>query len=52
VVDDGGAMSLLFLGRRSLAGVDVGTLIEATGTVSVRKGRLTILNPIYRVLPD
>jgi hypothetical protein len=52
VIDDGGAMSLLFLGRRWLAGVDVGSRIEATGTVSVHKGRLTILNPIYRLLPD
>ncbi len=53
VLDDGTAMlSAVFLGRRSLAGVGIGTHLEATGTVGLHKSRLAILNPEYRILAD
>jgi hypothetical protein len=52
VLDDGTAsMSVVFLGRRALAGVQIGTRLEATGTVGLHKARLAILNPQYRLLP-
>jgi hypothetical protein len=51
VIDDGtGTIMAVFLGRRELAGVKVGSRIEITGTAGVHQNRLAILNPIYRVL--
>jgi hypothetical protein len=51
VIDDGtGTLMAVFLGRRELAGVKVGSRIEITGTAGVHQNRLAILNPSYRVL--
>jgi amino acid transporter len=51
VVDDGtGTITAVFLGRRELAAVNVGTRIELHGTIGVHRERLAILNPTYRVL--
>jgi RecG-like helicase len=51
VVDDGsGTIMAVFLGRRDVAAVKVGTRIELRGTVGVHRERLAILNPTYRVL--
>jgi amino acid transporter len=51
VVEDGtGGVSLVFLGRRAVAGIGSGTRLEATGTVGLHKARLAILNPRYRIL--
>jgi amino acid transporter len=51
VVDDGtGTLLAVFLGRRGLAGVTVGSRIEVTGTAGVHQNRLAILNPSYRLL--
>jgi hypothetical protein len=49
LVDDTGAISIVFLGRRDVAGVDVGTRMSASGTVSNHQGRLAILNPQYQL---
>jgi hypothetical protein len=40
----------VFLGRRELAGVKVGSRIELVGTAGVHQNRLAILNPGYRLL--
>ncbi len=50
LVDDTGAISVVFLGRRELAGVEVGTVMTVEGMVGVHKARLAILNPAYRLL--
>jgi amino acid transporter len=51
VLQDGTAsLSIVFLGRRSLAGITIGTQLEASGTVGLHKARLAILNPQYRIL--
>src|SRR5262245_44799264 len=51
VIDDGtGTLLAVFLGRRELAGVKVGSRIEVTGTAGVHQNRLAILNPGYRLL--
>lgn len=51
VLDDGTAsISVVFLGRRAVAGIQIGTHLEATGTVGLHKARLAILNPQYRLL--
>ena len=44
-------ISVVFLGRRGLAGVDVGTRMLVEGTVGVHKARLALLNPSYQLLP-
>jgi hypothetical protein len=41
---------LQFLGRRSLAGLDVGSQLRAEGMVGEIDGLLTILNPNYELL--
>jgi amino acid transporter len=51
LVDATAAISVIFLGRRSLAGVDVGTRMIVDGTVGIHKARLAIMNPKYQLLP-
>jgi len=50
LVDDTGAISVVFLGRRALAGVEVGSRMVVEGTVGVHKARLALLNPTYRLV--
>jgi amino acid transporter len=48
VLDDGtAAISVVFLGRRGLAGVEVGRRMVVEGTVGVHRNRLALLNPSY-----
>jgi hypothetical protein len=50
VLDDGtAALSIVFLGRRGLAGVDVGTRMVVEGTVGLHHNRLALLNPSYEL---
>jgi amino acid transporter len=49
LADDSGAIVLVFLGRRAIAGLRVGTRLVAEGTVGRDRGRLTILNPSYEL---
>jgi len=50
VLDDGtAALSVVFLGRRRLAGVDVGTRMVVEGTVGLHRHRLAMLNPAYEL---
>lgn len=48
--DETGGITLQFLGRRSLAGLDVGAQLRAEGMVGEVDGHLTILNPNYELL--
>ena len=50
VWDSTGGITLQFLGRRSIAGLDVGTTICAEGMVGEQEGSLTILNPSYEII--
>jgi hypothetical protein len=52
LVDDTGGIRLLFLGRRSVAGIKVGTRMIAEGTVGQDRNRLAILNPTYELFPN
>jgi amino acid transporter len=52
LVDETGGIALVFLGRRSIAGIKVGTRIAAEGTVGEERGHMAILNPTYELLPD
>jgi amino acid transporter len=50
-IDDGsGTLLAVFLGRRDLAGVKVGSRVEVAGTAGVHQNRLAILNPDYRLV--
>ena len=54
-VDDGtAAISAVFLGRRQLAGVGVGSKLVLEGTVGLHRQRLAMLNPVYelRIAPN
>jgi hypothetical protein len=50
LVDGTGGLSVVFLGRRGLAGVDVGSTLLVEGTVGIHRARLAILNPTYTLV--
>jgi amino acid transporter len=50
--DDTGAIALVFLGRRNVSGIKVGTRVVAEGMVGQHRGQLAILNPEYELLAD
>jgi amino acid transporter len=47
--DQTGGVTLHFLGRREIAGLDVGSQVRAEGMVGEEEGVLTILNPSYEL---
>ena len=47
--DETGGVTLQFLGRREIAGLEVGSLLQAEGMVGEQEGSLTILNPSYEI---
>ncbi|MSZ38263.1 MAG: amino acid permease [Actinobacteria bacterium] len=50
VWDESGGITLQFLGRREIAGLEVGTELRAEGMVGEENGSLKILNPSYELL--
>ncbi|HEX7405406.1 MAG TPA: amino acid permease [Candidatus Nanopelagicaceae bacterium] len=50
VWDETGGVTLQFLGRREIAGLDVGSQLRAEGMVGEDSGSLTILNPSYEIV--
>ena len=49
-LDDGtGELDLLFLGRRSVPGLDVGISCRAEGTARTKGSRMVVWNPFYRL---
>jgi amino acid transporter len=51
-LDDGtGALTVVFLGRRQVPGVNVGTRLIVGGVVGEHHGRLALLNPSYEIQP-
>jgi amino acid transporter len=50
LVDGTGSISLVFLGRRQLAAVEIGSVLVAEGTAGLHKGRLAMLNPTYEMV--
>jgi amino acid transporter len=50
IEDETGVMSLVFLGRSKIAGIEIGTYLRAEGVAGNHRGRLAILNPIYQLL--
>jgi hypothetical protein len=50
VVDGTGAVNLVFLGRRQIPGLTVGTTLVAEGMVGKHDRRLAIINPTYEII--
>jgi hypothetical protein len=50
VWDETGGVTLQFLGRREIVGLDVGSHLLAEGMVGETNGSLTILNPSYEIV--
>jgi hypothetical protein len=51
VYDGSGCVTLVFLGRREIAGLDAGRSLKASGRVNRDDRRATIFNPRYELLP-
>lgn len=49
--DGSGAIQLVWLGRRSIAGVEPGRRVRVEGLVCVQSGRRTMYNPRYELVP-
>ncbi|MDQ6928100.1 MAG: amino acid permease [Actinomycetota bacterium] len=52
VVDGTGAVTIVFMGRRQIPGIHLGSRISVEGTAGQHDGRLAILNPKYSLLGD
>ena len=52
LADETGAIQVVFLGRRTIAGLEAGKRIRVEGVVAQHRGRLALLNPSYRLLGD
>jgi amino acid transporter len=52
LVDDTGGISVVFLGRRRIAGIEPGVRLIVEGRVADHHGKLAILNPTYQLLPS
>jgi len=50
--DGTGVVTLVWLGRRTIAGVDPGRRLRATGRIATHDGRRLIFNPRYELLAD
>lgn len=49
--DGSDAIDLVWLGRRSITGIDAGRNLRVSGRIALRDGHKTIYNPIYSLLP-
>jgi RecG-like helicase len=50
--DATGGVTLQFLGRREITGLEVGAQLRAEGMVGENNGQLIILNPSYELIPN
>ena len=49
--DGSGALTIIWLGRRRIVGIDPGVSIEVQGRIGVHEGQRVIFNPRYQLLP-
>jgi hypothetical protein len=50
IVDDTAGVTVVFLGRRRVAGIECGASMVVEGMVGVHHGRLAILDPDYDLI--
>ncbi|GAA3611779.1 OB-fold nucleic acid binding domain-containing protein [Microlunatus ginsengisoli] len=48
--DGSGAVTLVWLGRRQIPGIDPGQMIKVSGRISCQDGRRLMYNPKYEIL--
>ena len=48
--DESGGVTLQFLGRREITGLEVGLQLKAESMVGENNGQLIILNPSYEII--
>lgn len=51
VYDGTGTLSVIWLGRRHIAGIEPGRRVRVTGMVAERDGRRVLYNPRYELVP-
>jgi RecG-like helicase len=49
--DGSRTINLIWLGRRTIGGIEPGTYLRATGRVTYVRGMATIFNPAYEIVP-
>jgi hypothetical protein len=49
--DGSKSLNLVWLGRRTIGGIQPGTFLKARGRVTYVKGVPTIFNPAYEIVP-
>lgn len=49
--DGSGTVTLVWLGRRQITGIDAGRRLRVSGRISCQDGRRLIYNPRYELLP-
>jgi len=49
--DGSAALDVVWLGRRSIAGIEPGRMIIASGRISMNRGRPVLFNPKYELRP-
>lgn len=52
VFDGSRSVQLVWLGRRSIRGIDPGAYVKATGLICHPAGVATVYNPAYELLPN
>jgi amino acid transporter len=52
IIDDTGALLIVFFGRRSLSGVSTGSKLIIEGMVGEHRGTMAMLNPVYEIQMD
>ncbi|MDF2143586.1 OB-fold nucleic acid binding domain-containing protein [Knoellia sp. p5-6-4] len=50
--DGSRTINLIWLGRRTIGGIEPGTYLRATGRVTYLRGMPTIFNPAYEIVPS
>ncbi|MBV9097706.1 MAG: OB-fold nucleic acid binding domain-containing protein [Frankiaceae bacterium] len=50
--DGSGVVTLVFVGRRTIAGIEPGRRLRATGRVTATEGRRLMFNPRYELLAE
>jgi amino acid transporter len=51
ISDPSGELTVLFYGRKRIPGVEPGAMIRLHGSVGMRDGRPTMVNPAYEIMP-
>lgn len=49
--DGSGSLTVIWLGRRRITGIDPGTRVMVEGRIGDQHGHLTMYNPAYTLLP-